>query len=356
MKGVGVSRLAVIMLVAALSAGCSATTSKGESADPASSPPATLSPSAVPMPQPFPSVAGTPLPVRTVHIRLAGTDAPTGENLSADARYVWSAGFRIDPATNSAAEVISGGHADAVLSAAGSVWISDFNGSVVRRYTPAGKLLATIRGVNAPLGLATTPGAVWVADHHGGSIDRIDINTDKVTDRVMVSTPGLSGVQGLTVGLGSVWGDAGRTQSVSRVDPITRRETLNIDLSGIGGDPCGGIAITAAAGWVSSCLDATQLVEFDPRTGKVLRAADIGAKVNDIIADGSTVWFVAGGDPDPNGSPHVAGVLIQMDRHWKVLHKYVLGPDFTSGGIVKAFGAIWASNSAAPEVVRIPLG
>ncbi|GAC1522831.1 MAG: hypothetical protein NVS3B1_08650 [Marmoricola sp.] len=201
-----------------------------------------------------------------------------------------------------------------------------------------------------------TPGAIWVADHHGGSIDRVEINSNKVTSRVAVSTPGPSGVGGLTVGLGSVWGGAGRTQSVSRVNPATRRKTLTIDLSGVGGDPCGGVAITVAAGWVSSCLDATQLVEFDPRTGKVLRATDIGAKVDDIVPDGSTIWFVAGGDPDPNNEPHVAGVLVHMDRNWKVLHKYVLGPDFTSGGIVKAFGAIWVTDSAAPEVMRIPIG
>lgn len=353
--GVVMPRIAVIALVAALSAGCStAASDKGSSGSASSS--SSTPPVALPAkPQPFPSVAAAPLPAGTVHIRFAGTNAPIGENLSADATYIWSGGFRIDPATNGAAEIMPGGHADAVLSAAGSVWISDFDNNVVRRYTPDGKILATIRGVNAPITLATTHGAVWVADHHGGSIDRIDIATNKVTDRVAVSTPGPSGVLGLAVGLGSVWGGAGRTQSVTRVDPVRRRKILTIDLSGVGGDPCGGIAIMPTVGWVSSCHDATQLVEFDPLAGKVLRATDIGAKVADIIVDGSTIWFVAGGDPDPNSEPHVAGVLVQMDRHWKVLRKFLLGPDFTSGGIVKAFGAIWVSNASAPEVLRIPV-
>ncbi|MGN6161606.1 MAG: hypothetical protein ACTHOG_07865 [Marmoricola sp.] len=349
-------RLVVFVLAGALCAGCSngASRSSADASDGASSPPAISVPA---LPQPFPSAAATPLPAGTVHIPLAGTDAPSGPELSADPRYVWSAGFfRIDPSTNKAVEVVGGGHADDVLSAAGSVWVSDFEGSVVRRYTPAGKLLATIRGVNGPETLVMAAGALWVADHHGGSIDRIDIGTNKVTDRITVTTPGPSGVQGLTVGLGSLWGGAGRSQTVSRVNVSTRLRTLTIDLAGVSGDPCGGVAVTPAAGWVSSCLDTTQLDEFDPRTGKVLRATDIDAKVNDIVADGSTIWFVAGGDPDPNNGPHVAGVLVQLDRHWKVLHKYLLGPDFTSGGIVKAFGALWVSNSSTPEVVRVPIG
>ncbi|GAC1522826.1 MAG: hypothetical protein NVS3B1_08640 [Marmoricola sp.] len=116
------SRVAIIILVAALSAGCSTSASDHGLSGAATSLPSAPVTTAVPVPQPFPSVADTPLPPHTVLIRLAGPDAPTGENLSVDTNDVWTGGFRIDPVTNTAAEIIGGGNIDAVLAAAGSIW------------------------------------------------------------------------------------------------------------------------------------------------------------------------------------------------------------------------------------------
>lgn len=345
-------RLAILFVSAVLCAGCSA------SSAPSTSSPSTSSPVAVPAkPQPFPATPAAALPAGTVHIALTGTFSMQGpSSLSADDHYVWVEGLnRIDPTTNKVVDLAGGAEADFVAAGDGSVWASDFNNNVVRRYTTAGKLVATISGISGAEGLVLTPGAVWVAAHHGGSIDRIDAVTNRITNRVPATTFGPNGVSVLTSGLGGVWGGATVTQSVSRVDIAGRRKTLNIDLSTVGGDPCGGVAITPVAGWVSSCLDETQLDQFDPRTGKLLKAKDIGAKVEGIVADGDTIWFVAGGDPDASRGPNVAGALIQLDSRWRVLHKYVIGPDFTSGGIVKAFGAIWVGNTSAPEVVRIPV-
>lgn len=308
-------------------------------------------------PEPFHTNPSEALPAGTARLSLKGTFSMAGPLvLSADNHYVWTEGLiRIDPRTNQAVNLAKGTEADFVEPAAGSIWASDFNNDVVRRYNGAGTLLATIPIPDGPEGLAATPGAIWVASHHGGTLDRIDTTTNTVTNRVQVTTPGSSGAQNVTSALGSVWTGTSNTLSVVRVNPQTRRKTLTIPLVNAQGDPCGGIAITPKAGWAPSCLDGPQLVEFDPRTGSVLRSQNIGGKVYGMAADGDTVWFVAGGDPDPSYDFNVVGVLVQLDAQWHVLHKYTLGPSFTSGGIIKAFGSIWISSSAGPEVLRIPL-
>ena len=236
----------------------------------------------------------------------------------------------------------------------GSVWASDYNGSVVRRFDAAtGKQLAEIRlpGGSAPEGIVDAGGAIWVATHHGGTLVRINPNTNKIAATVVLAFPGAGGPQGVAAGLGSIWVGTGRGV-VFRVDPSTNKIAAIIP-SPTGMDPCGGIAVGATAVWVTSCLDDTKVARIDPATNKFVSVLDVGGKVVEPAADGDTVWFVAGGDPD--SSPNASAYLIRLRADDTVAARIQLPTGFISGGAAVAFGSVWIMDFAHPRVIRVPL-
>jgi len=103
---------------------------------------------------------------------------------------------------------------------------------------------------------------------------------------------------------------------------------------------------------VTSCLEETDVARIDPATNKVAAVLDVGGEVIQPAADGDTVWFVTGGDPD--NSPNTPGYLVQLRADDKVATRIALGRGFISGGAAVAFGSIWVSDFAHPRVIRIP--
>jgi virginiamycin B lyase len=129
---------------------------------------------------------------------------------------------------------------------AGSVWVADYDDSVLRRLDPwTGRLLTAINGVGLHVeAIAATPQAIWVAsvgswttNSHGeftpvgdGLVTRIDPRTDRIVARIHVGRgPGT-----LAVGAGSIWVANFRGLrpdfSVSRIDPRSNRVVATIRL------------------------------------------------------------------------------------------------------------------------------
>ncbi len=230
------------------------------------------------------------------------------------------------------------------------MWASDYNGSVVRRFDAATGKQSPRSGFRAAprrRGSWTWGGAICVATHHGGTLVRINPNTNKIAATVVLAFPGAGGPQGVAAGLGSIWVGTGRGV-VFRVDPSTNKIAAIIP-SPTGMDPCGGIAVGATAVWVTSCLDDTKVARIDPATNKFVSVLDVGGKVVEPAADGDTVWFVAGGDPD--SSPNASAYLIRLRADDTVAARIQLPNGFISGGAAVAFGSVWIMDFAHPRAI-----
>ncbi|MGO4599733.1 hypothetical protein [Terrabacter sp. 2RAF25] len=170
--------------------------------------------------------------------------------------------------------------------------------------------------------------------------------------RIPITRPGSSGAQFATTGFGSVWVGVGNNASVVRVDARSDKVLATISFHDQM-EPCGGVAATSRAIWVSECLDGNHVGRIDPRTNTATTVMDTGGRVIWMAGDHDTVWFVTGGDPDY--SPNAPGYLVHVGDDGTYLHRYTLGDGFTSGSVVIAFGSLWVSSSHKPLILRIPL-
>lgn len=271
-----------------------------------------------------------------------------------DAIWVSGGPFRIDPQTNGVTGPFESSDSQDIGTGEGSVWVSNYSHDTVRRLDPAtGKEKAVVKlpSGSSPEGIADGAGSIWVATHHGGTVVRIDPATDRVAATVALVPPGSSGPQGVAAGLGSIWVDVPNVNAVFRLDPETNKVVAVIVLP-LGPSACGGIAVGQTAVWVTGCLDKPMVARIDPSTNKVVSVLDVGGLAIQPAADGDTVWFVTGGDPD--ASPKDVGYLVQLRADDTVARRIRLGPGFISGGTVIAFGSIWVSNFAHPQVIRVP--
>jgi streptogramin lyase len=301
--------------------------------------------------------AASPLPggARTLSMPATAWSADiTDLAVAPDAVWVSSGPFRIDPQTNTASGPFSSVESQDIGVGEGSVWASNWAEDAVRRLdATTGKETAVVKlpAGSAPEGIVDAAGAIWVATHHGGTVVRIDPATNRVAATVPLVSPGSSGPQGIAVGLGSVWVDVPRADAVFRIAPATNKVTAVIALP-FSISPCGGIAVGQTAVWVTGCLDVGTVARIDPATNKVVSILDVGGLVIQPAADGDSVWFVTGGDPDQ--SPNTVGYLVQLRADDTVARRIQLGPGFISGGTAVAFGSIWVSDFAHPRVIRIP--
>jgi virginiamycin B lyase len=320
-------------------------------------PPVTVAPSgAATEPTQLRLPHAVPLPAAATRIKIPFlSGAPVGAfRLGVTSAGVWVSNgvLRVDPETNTSSHAYQAGLSLDLATGDGSVWASDYDAGVVRRYDTAGRLIATIQLPNGsnPEGIAVTSSSVWVASHHAGTVIRIDPRTNRVVTSVALSKPADGGPQGVGFGFGSIWVTNGNTNEVLRIDPSTNSIIARIQFLDM--VPCGGFAFGRTAVWITECLDGTHIARIDPRTNTVAAVLDTGGRMNQPAADGDTAWVVAGGDPD--NSPQAPGYLLQLRSNDTVARRIALGPGFISGGTAVAFGSVWMSSFNKSLVIRIP--
>jgi streptogramin lyase len=296
----------------------------------------------------------SPLPAAAHTITLQ-TKYPAVGELAATSGAVWTAGgpFRIDASGGTVTGPFTSGESNDIGAGDGSMWASDYDNDLVRRFDAGtGKLQATIQlpHGSSPEGITDSGGAIWVATHHGGTLVRIDPATNVVAANVKVTYAGTSGPQGDAFGFGSVWVDVPNIGAVVRVDPQTNKIQAKITFP-IAMSPCGGIAVTATAIWVTGCLDGTDIARIDPSTDTVTKVFNVRGRMWQPAANGDTVWFVEGGDPDL--SPAAAS-LVHLDPTGHVLARYELPKGFISGGAIVVSGSVWISDFSHARVIHFP--
>jgi DNA-binding SARP family transcriptional activator len=172
--------------------------------------------------------------MRVSYRRTTSGSIDTGRNthssaaLAAGAGAVWltdgsSLLRRIDPRTGAMSELRAGRPLDGVTTSAGAVWAFSARRPAVVRLDPRTKVMTVIpiaarSGSDAPfpIGIATTPGTIWVLNGNTATLTRIDARLGGVVATVAIGVdrlPRAVAASGRTVWVANFDG------SVSRVEP-----------------------------------------------------------------------------------------------------------------------------------------
>jgi glutamine cyclotransferase len=344
--------VATLLLVAGIVAGCGPTAVAVPTVDPTARPF---------RPAPTPTAAPA-LPVITPEAVISGASG----GLSFDGKTIWlsrgPAGIsRIDATSNSITAPIVidptwtwGGFR---TNAAG-LWLGDFDANLLYRIDPVSLAIVARIPIDAnPDGLAVTVNAVWVAQHRGGSVTRIDPATNAAVT-IKVGHAGNSGPHEVGIGAGSVWVSAGLTATdagpggaIVRIDPKTNRiqATIKIPASA---SACGGFAISETAVWMASCGDQPVLVRIDPETNQVVATIDLGGYGGTPVLVDGVPWLLVN-ETEEGADP---ARLVRVDRATNMVDGvFSLGETFKAENLLQAAGSVWTSDWANDTVVRIPL-
>jgi DNA-binding beta-propeller fold protein YncE len=191
-----------------------------------------------------------------------------------------------------------------------------------------------------------TSAAVWVANTRGGSVARIDPNTNMIVATITLGPTGPSGPNWLASGFGSIWAGVPNVGAVFRINQKTNAIEATIPILGPA-SPCGGLAASSSAIWITSCDGSTLVTQIDPATNTVVGTIDLGG-------NGYTFAIVA---DRPWISP-TEGQIVRLDPVTHAVDRVIApGPKFSSGGgdVLVAAGSLWVMDWASNRVLRLPI-
>ena len=168
---------------------------------------------------------------------------------------------RVDPATDTAAQVVEGLEPPFGLNIGfGSAWISladeaDPKGWVERYDLATGELQATIDVGLMPLETLTAFESIWVPNHHSASVSRIDPLTNAVTATIEIGD-GTGDPYGLAAGDRLVWVTSPNWGRASGIDPDRNHVVDEAEVQAC--------AVRALEGriWVDDCVTGRPLVSI----------------------------------------------------------------------------------------------
>jgi hypothetical protein len=211
--------------------------------------------------------------------------------------------LRIDPTTNTQVDKIDRVVGATPVVGEGAVWVpsgTPFYNSLLRVDPQAHTFIQIPTGPSAdewPIAAVVTPGAVWVGNHHGGPVVRVDPRTNKVVATIPWSGPTLGGIFHMTTDGSSVWVTGARTTDAAEIDVATNAIVRRIDVPN---GTCGGIDVDASSVWVASGYDHPYpcwqrqnwgVGRIDRSTGRVTRI-DVGGRPLDVRVGLGSVWAV----------------------------------------------------------------
>jgi hypothetical protein len=352
---VGAAAASLSIIVAACGAASNAqpaTPTTAPSASVASGAPTPAFPSA--LPSPSVAVAATPAIGSIVPEAVFQPDGTVATiQVTDDALWVFdlTGVLRIDPATNTSTHVsltVEGG-GPSVNGAIGfdSIWAGDFDLGQVRRYDEtSGDLRATIETEN-PEGVLATDDGVWVANHHTGTVSRIDFETDQIAVQIEVGHEGSSGPKGLIEAGGDVWVGIPNEGKVTGVDPDKDAPDGEIETSFPGG-PCGPMSTYGSRIYIGGCNGDTSMEVVDYGKLESVASISLGGPSTQPVMVGDRLWFGVGLD--------TGGLLMSMDPESLEPSP---GPAATGGyvtNIAVGFESVWVGveGDGGAWLLRLP--
>jgi hypothetical protein len=277
--------------------------------------------------------------------------------------------LRIDPTTNTQVDTIERVLGGAPVVGEGAVWVPSgtpaYN-SLLRVDPQAHTFIKIPTGPSAdewPTAAVVTPGAVWVGNHHGGPVVRVDPRTNQVVATIPWSGPTLGGIYHMATDGSTIWVTGTRTTDAAEIDVATNTIVRRIDVPN---GTCGGVDVDASSVWVASGYDQPYpcwqrpnwgVSRIDRSTGRVTRI-DVGGRPIDVGVGLGSVWAVVDApqlqlvriDPRTNtvvGRLRFAGTECRPT----VVAGACPGAEYTTA-LAVSFGSLWLRvNSTAPGTV-----
>jgi streptogramin lyase len=325
-------------------------------------------PAVTPSPSPSPTPAATtgssgvpsqswPAPISVIADATVAVQSPLA--MVSDGEFLWVLApgriDRIDPGTNAVTDSVTIGPTtdlyNGISVSVDGLWATNSDAALLNRVDTAPLAVAAdIPAGSAPKGVLANADGVWVADVHGGTVLRFDPATNKVVATVTLGPTGASGPNWLAEGLGSIWVDIPNNSTIARIDPVANTVQATIHVP-TGFTPCGGLAISNDAAWVTSCSNGALMARVDATSNTVVATVDLhGHGQNPTVINGSPWVSVDGGNA-------TAGELVRIDPATNSVDRVlVLGTSFGGGGdIVVAAGSVWVLDGYNNSVIRLSL-
>ncbi len=277
------------------------------------------------------------MPARTWRPALAAATIVTGAVAVLVAANALSPSQPVRPGI--AALVQIGGQPQDAVAAGGSLWVTDFEGAVIRVDPETRRVIARIDVEGNPAGIAAGAGGVWVASPdttpNGSLLSRIDPRSGRVVERVEVS----GYVQAVAVGAGGVWLIDWHRPRLERIDAVSHEVTARVAFP-----TAGSLAARDDALWALG--DEGTVVAVD---GNSLATRRLGRVVgqpsdpvqNTLAADVDGAWV-----SDPS-----AGTVLRIHAG-QVVSRTSVGDG--AGPVAVGDGSVWAA-SRDPLAVNAPL-
>jgi hypothetical protein len=198
-------------------------------------------------------------------------------------------------------------------------------------------------------------GAVWVA--HGCAISRVDPQTNRVVATVTGIRSHVKGCFGLDlgVGAGALWAVASGGELL-RVDPHTMRVVAALALASVAPPAATASGVWLACCWrgISTAHPAGWLVRVDPRVMRVVARVRLAGLPDAVGVGPGGVWVTGAGGPiwrvDPASGRVVATIRVPGGLGGLPGRE---GPANQAGDVLVGSDAVWVSNPANAEVLRI---
>jgi streptogramin lyase/predicted Ser/Thr protein kinase len=201
----------------------------------------------------------------------------------------------VEPSDDSVDVAFQSDDAKAIVVAFGAIWLADAERDRVLRYDPRDLTadpfeipMDDSETTSSPRYLTVGTDAasgIWVVNELGGSIVRIDPETNAVAGRIQIESP-----TAVAADDEGVWVTSEPNDQVQRFDPVDRTTVVTLEAGdGIPDGPTA-IAISADGVWVASDLEPV-VVRIDPATNEVIERLAIGGITGAMTADpDGNVW------------------------------------------------------------------
>jgi len=254
-----------------------------------------------------------------------GTTAPTAPRAT---------GVQAPAPPQTAPQVIEVGDAPTGLASGnGSVWVGNFSNGMVSRVDPQTNAVATQIPVGGRVAeLAASDSGIWVTNYARGTVSRVD-----PAENAVVTTTNVGGEPIGVAGDGrDAWVASYRDGTIIRVGP----EGQVVARSKLGGNPLG-VAVGEGAVWVTNHADGT-LRRIDPANAQVVATVRIGGRPLGVAVGERSVWVTNEGNNtvsrvDPSTNAVVATIPV--------------GP--RPFRVAAGAGSIWVTNRSNGTLSRI---
>ena len=229
------------------------------------------------------------------------------------------------------ATIATGTHPCGVVAAFGSVWVANDGGTLVRIDPRTNRVVKRIRVGAGACFMAADARALWIANYKsdlvrvtpGGRVRKIAVG--ETPDNVLVA-------------FGRIWVTAWGAGKLAVVDPRTLKVVRRLD---IGARPAG-LAARNGAVWVGFGRDATAIARVSPQTFRIERI-DVGVREpRGFVAGTKDLWIQAN-----------TGDLLRFDPVTRRVRAHLEVGRTLATGAVAPDGTIWIPDKEQNLVYRV---